>query len=229
LESGRFPERLDECAQALKRLTLRNASGRRGSSTCNGGWERMMAQNDNEQTNARPGRPRAGGWVRIAVIGRNPKITLARIAILVAACVVVFKFILLPIRVEGISMLPAYKDNSVNFVNRLAYVWHEPRRGDVVGIRLSGKNAPYRTPGVMYLKRIVGLPGETVAFANGRLLINGTPLDESYVHGPYDWNADPDMDGSNQYYFVGDNRSMPLEFHTHGKAGMEQIVGKVVF
>ena len=56
-------------------------------------------------------------------------------------------------------MLPTYRDHGVNFVNRLAYVFHEPRRGDVVAIRtLAGEH-------VMYMKRIVGLPGETVTFA----------------------------------------------------------------
>jgi signal peptidase I len=188
-----------------------------------------MTQNDPLQINARPGWARVGGWFRIAVIGRNPKVTLARIAVLVLTCVVVFKFILLPVRVEGISMLPTYPDRSVKFINRLAYLWHGPRRGDVVGIRLSGTNVFYRVPGVMYMKRVIGLPGETVGFANGRLLINRTVLDEPYVKNPCDWNCAPITVGSNQYYVAGDNRSMPQEYHEHGKAEKEQIVGKVLF
>ena len=84
-----------------------------------------------------------------------------------AVSFVVFKFVLLPIRVEGGSMLPTYQDRSVNFVNRLAYLFHEPRRGDVVAIGLlAGEH-------VMYMKRVVGLPGETVAFHKGHLYING--------------------------------------------------------
>jgi signal peptidase I len=184
---------------------------------------------DQDQPNTRPGRPRLGGWLRIALIGRNPNVTLARAAILVATCVVVFKFVLLPIRVEGVSMLPAYKDKSLNFVNRLAYLRHEPRRGDVVGLRLGGTNALYRTPSVMYMKRIVGLPGETVAFADGHLLINGTALDEPYVNGPCDWNCAPVTVNPNQYFVVGDNRSMPRDYHVFGQAKKEQIVGKVLF
>jgi len=82
-------------------------------------------------------------WLRIAVIGRNPKVTLARAAVLAVLCIVVFKFILLHIRVEGISMLPAYQDGSAHYVNRLAYLWHEPRRGDVVSIRLAGVHLMY--------------------------------------------------------------------------------------
>lgn len=184
---------------------------------------------DSDPTNASPGRSRPGGWLRAAIIGRNPKVTLARIVILVVTCVVVFKFILLPIRVEGISMFPTYKDKSLNLVNRLAYLRHEPRRGDVVGIRLGRTNLPYRAPGVMYMKRVVGLPGETVAFAGGRLLIDGAALDEPYLKGRCDWTSTPVTVGPNQFYVVGDNRTMPQEDHEHGRAEKEQIVGKVLF
>src|ERR1039458_5261754 len=122
----------------------------------------MMAQDQAGQSNAGWKQPRLHRWVRIAVIGRNPKATLVRVAVLIVTSFVVFnRFILLPIRVEGISMLPNYKDRSWNFVNRLAYLRHEPQRGDVVSIRLAGIHR-------MYMKRIIGLATETGAFAYGR-------------------------------------------------------------
>jgi len=188
-----------------------------------------MAQNDNDPKTPQPGRSRQGGWLRVVAVGRNPKTTLARIAVLVVMSVVVFKMVLLPIRVQGISMFPSYKDGRLNFVNRLAYLRHEPQRGDVVSIRLGRTNVFYRTPSVMYMKRIIGLPGDTVVFANGHLLINGAALDEPYVKGPCDWNSDPITVGSNQYFVVGDNRTMPQENHYHGRVEKEQIVGKVLF
>jgi len=189
----------------------------------------MTAQRDDGPINPQPGRSRMGHWFRITVIGRNPKVTLARIVVLIVTCFVVFKFILLPIRVDGISMLPAYKDKSVHFINRLAYLRHEARRGDVVGIRVGGTNVLYRVPSMIYMKRIVGLPGETLAYASGHLLINGAALDEPYVIAPCDWNSAPITVGSNQYFVVGDNRSMPQAYHSHGKVEKEQIVGKVLF
>ena len=160
-------------------------------------------------------------WVRIAVIGRNPKATLVRVAILVVACFIVFKFVLLHIQVEGISMLPTYPDRSKHFVNRLAYLWHEPQRGDVVGIRLAG-------PHVMYMKRIIGLPGEAVAFVDGRVLINGETLDEPYEKTPCDWNRAPVKLGPDEYFVVGDNRTMPISYHEFGKINRDRIVGKTV-
>ena len=180
-----------------------------------------MTQDQAGPSDAGLKRPRWRRWVRIAVVGRNPRATLVRVAVLIGTCFIVFNFILLPIRVEGISMLPTYKDRSVNFVNRLAYVWHEPQRGDVVSIRLAG-------PHVMYMKRIIGLPGETVAFVDGRVLINGEVLDEPYEKTPCDWNCPPVKLGPDEYFVVGDNRTMPSDNHVFGKAGRDRIVGKAL-
>jgi signal peptidase I len=160
-------------------------------------------------------------WVRIALIGRRPKRTLIRICVLVVTCFVVFKFILLPVRVDGISMLPTYHNHGVNFINRLAYLRHEPRRGDVVGIRFAG-------PSAMLMKRVVGLPGETVAFSGGRVLIDGSVLDEPYVKFPCNWERAPVKLGPDEYFFVGDNRSMPQKFHEFGKKERTGIIGKVL-
>ncbi len=63
------------------------------------------------------GQQESYSWVRTVIIGRNPKLTFIRIAVLVATCLIVFKFILLPIRVDGPSMLPTYRESSVNFVS----------------------------------------------------------------------------------------------------------------
>ncbi len=162
------------------------------------------------------------GWLQRVLIGRNPKRTLVRIIVLVAVSVVVFNFMLVPIRVEGGSMLPTYADRSINFVNRLAYLFHEPRRSDVVAIgMLAGEHR-------MYLKRIVGLPGEAVAFHKGRLYINGQLMDEPYVKLRDNWEHAPEEVGPGHYYVVGDNRGMAWDDHTQGRAARERIVGKVV-
>ena len=162
------------------------------------------------------------GWVQRVLIGRNPKRTLVRIVILVVVSTVVFKFVLQPIRVEGVSMLPTYHDRGINLVNRLAYVFHQPRRGDVVAIRTpAGEH-------VMYMKRIIGLPGETVAFHRGRLYINGNPMDEPYVRFRCYWDHEPEQVGPDQYYVVGDNRDMPWDYHEKGRPARDLIVGKVV-
>jgi signal peptidase I len=159
-------------------------------------------------------------WLRIVIFGRNLKMTLLRIVLWAVICVLVFRVALLRIQVDGISMLPTYQNQSKNWINRLAYVWHEPRRGDVVAIRMAGIHA-------MLLKRIIGLPGETVAFTDGHVLINGQILDEPYEKLSCDWNLPPVTLGANQYYVVGDNRSMPEQNHTKGVCERERILGKI--
>ena len=160
-------------------------------------------------------------WLRVLTIGRRPKVTLTRIAVLVVTCFVTFKFILLPIRLEGISMQPTLRTGQVNFVNRLAYLRHAPRRGDIVSVRLAG-------PHVMLMKRIIGLPGETISFHAGRAYINGQPLDEPYVKFSCDWEHEPIPCGLDQYYVVGDNRSMSFEAHMQGRAERDRIMGKLL-
>jgi len=160
-------------------------------------------------------------WLQTVLIGRNPRRTLLRSCLLVIFCLLISRFVLLPIRVEGASMLPTYKENGINLLNRLAYVWSLPKRGDVVGIRLAG-------PHIMFMKRIIGLPGETVAFHEGHAIIDGVVLDEPYVKRPCDWERAPVILGPDEYFFVGDNRSMPQVDHTFGRGQRERIIGKIL-
>lgn len=165
------------------------------------------------------------------MFGRNPKATLVRVVVWVVLIVVGYKLSFIHVRVDGVSMMPNWSDNSIHWVNRLAYLWHGPQRGDVVAIRFvpaDGSIGRLETPHVMLLKRIIGLPGETVAFLNGQVLIDGQVLDEPYEKDGYrgDWTCAPITLGSNEYYVVGDNRSMPPEYHTHGVYKRDRIVGK---
>jgi signal peptidase I len=159
-------------------------------------------------------------WLQIIAVGRNPQYTLIRIVVLIIVCVVLFHCFL-PVRVDGISMLPTYKNGSVNFSNRLAYLWHEPHRGDVVTVRFAGYH-------LMLMKRIIGLPGETVAFSDGVVLINGQPLGEPYEKTPGHWTLPPKTLGQDEYFIVGDNRTMPWQNHTFGVVERFRIVGKVL-
>ncbi len=162
-------------------------------------------------------------WLRTIAIGRNPKVTLIRVAVLVVVCTILFKYVLLPVRVDGPSMLPTYKDNSVNLINRLAYRNADPQRGDIVAVRYSGTS-------MMLMKRVVALPGETIEFVNGRILIDGRYLEEPYLKNPCDWNVKPNHSTmrADEYYVVGDNRSMPYQLHDKGGAKRERILGKVM-
>ena len=162
-------------------------------------------------------------WWQRVLIGRRPKRTLIRLVILIGVSFFVFKVVLLPIRIEGISMAPTYQSGGVNFLNRMPYWFDKPQRGDVVGIKITGIH-------VMYLKRVVGLPGERIAIRDGVVLINGEPLDEPYVRFPKaPWKRPEVLLGQDEYFVAGDNRQMRMEDHTLPKVAARRIVGKVLY
>lgn len=157
------------------------------------------------------------------VYGTNLRRTLIRAAVLGALVFVVFRFVFVAVRVDGSSMAPTYPSHGINFVNRLAYQKIEPQRGDVVGVWLREGSYSF-----LWMKRIVGLPGEAIGFENGRVTVNGVRLAEPYVRLPSDWNRDPVVCGPDEYYVVGDNRSMDIDSHRHGRVKRSLIAGKMV-
>jgi signal peptidase I len=171
---------------------------------------------------------------KLFIFGDNPKRTLVRLLVLTAMTVMLFKFLLVPIKVVGISMAPTYEDGAVNFVNKLSYVRAAPKRGDVVAVRgdngepadKRNDNSP-RAAGsaeVLYLKRIVGLPGETVGLVNGRIQINGNPLHEPYARSRVPFERVVALK-SDEYFVIGDNRQVTIL----GTINTNDIVGKVIF
>ena len=156
------------------------------------------------------------------LFGAHPGRTAARVFLLVAIALATFTWILVPVRAEGISMLPTFRSGSLKFVNRIAFMRREPRRGDIVAIRLAG-------PNVLYIKRVVGLPGERVAIREGVVYVDDVPLAEPYVRHRRAWDV-PDVTlGPQEYFLIGDNRGMLPRDHDFGRAERSRIVGKVIF
>ncbi len=154
-------------------------------------------------------------------IGENPAKTFKRAALTGGICVIIFKFFLIPARLHGTSMEPAYRDGSINFINTLAYMRSPPERGDVVGIRLAGRR-------VMLLKRIIGMPGEKLGFEEGKLLIDGYLFTEPGMP-QYNWTMPEVEIGPDEYFVAGDNRRMPIENHRMGRVSKSRITGKTLF
>lgn len=159
---------------------------------------------------------------RRILFGPNPRRTSVRVLVLVAISFVLFKWVLLPVRAEGISMQPTYESGSFRLVNRLSFLGDGPARGDIIAIRLAGMR-------VVYVKRVIGLPGERLEIVDGQVLINGTPLDEPYVRNRKPWTLDEVAMAPGEYFVVGDNRGMNLRDHTMGRVDASRIIGRVVF
>lgn len=156
------------------------------------------------------------------VVGRNPRKTLLRVAVIIGTALVVFGWILVPLRLSGISMLPTYHDGTLNFANRAAYWMREPARGDVVAIRMAGLHA-------FYVKRIVGMPGERIEIVAGAVTVNDDVLLEPTVVRRAPWSMEPFTLAPGEFFVVGDNRSMKIENHDLGRVNRRRIVGKLLF
>lgn len=159
---------------------------------------------------------------REAWFGRRPSRTLVRLAVLVAISIVVFAWVLLPIRAYGPSMLPTFGPGSFHLVNRVIYRFRGPERGEVIAVRLAGLR-------VVYVKRIVGLPGERIEIRDGEVLVNGRRLDEPYVADRAKWNMREVTLSADEFFVIGDNRGMRMEQHEFGRVRRERIAGPVIF
>jgi signal peptidase I len=156
------------------------------------------------------------------IAGANPRRTAVRVAILVAVAYLVFGYVLLPVRGSGPSMRPTIDSGDLIFINRLTYRFREPRRGDVVAVRMAGQS-------VVYVKRLLALPGERVTIEAGAVAINGEVLSEPYARRRDDWRLPEARMGSDEYFLVGDNRSMPMHLHDMGTVPRARLIGPLAF
>ena len=163
---------------------------------------------------------RSNFWAEARLLARD-----LIFALMIAALAVVF--IVQPVKVEGTSMLPRLHDGERIFVNKMVY-YGMPKlaRGDIVVFWYPND------PSKSYIKRVVGLPGETVEVREGRVRINGQELQETYL--------DPQLNISHMsqqavvvkehYYFVmGDNRDHSSDSRFWGLVPEKYIYGKALF
>jgi signal peptidase I len=156
------------------------------------------------------------------VLGADPRRTLMRVAVIIIAAYVTFGYVLLPVRGVGISMQPAIEQGDFLFINRVAYRFREPRRGDIVAVRVAGRS-------VVYVKRLLGVPGDRIAFVDGVLWRNGEAVDEPYVLSRANWQLTEVTLGGDDYFVVGDNRGMPMAQHEFGVATRDRLIGPKLF
>ena len=124
-------------------------------------------------------------------------------------------------RVTDVSMLPTLQPGEYYLINKFSYRLSPPQRGDVVVIR-----AP-DNPKWFYIKRVVGLGGETLKIASGRVSINGKPLEEPYAKGETHPKLGPLQIPAGSLYLLGDNREESQDSRQFGPIPMEKIVGKI--
>jgi signal peptidase I len=123
--------------------------------------------------------------------------------------------------VDGASMQPNFATSQRVIVDRLTMMLSGPARGDVIVL-----DSP-QTKDELLIKRVIGLPNETIVIQDGRVYVNGKLLDETYVNDfctmrscNGEWQLGPD-----QYFVLGDNRSHSLDSHAFGPVSRSAIIG----
>jgi signal peptidase I len=121
--------------------------------------------------------------------------------------------------IEGSSMEPNLHHGQYLLVARFSYWFHPPRRGDVLVFA-----SPF-AQGRDLIKRVVGLPGERIEIKEGRVFVDGHPLDEPYAR-PIPYAGGPWTLQEDQVFVLGDNRGFSQDSHRWGPLQVEQIIGK---
>ena len=125
------------------------------------------------------------------------------------------------VRVDGFSMRPTLQDGEYILVNKLAYKFSEPQRGDII-VFIFPVN-----PEEDLIKRIIGIPGDTVTVQDGILTVNGAVVDEPYINAPPAYNGTWQVPEGN-LFVLGDNRNDSRDSHQWGLLPMQNVIGRSV-
>ena len=140
--------------------------------------------------------------------------------IIIIVVVLVRSFIITPAIVDGASMDNTLNDGNLVIINKFIYRFKEPERFQIVVV----KNDTDRDK---IIKRIIGLPGETLEYKDNKLYINGELVEENYIHGETE-NFNVKV-SENEYFVMGDNRVVSKDSRILGGFQKKDIVGKVNF
>lgn len=143
------------------------------------------------------------------------------LAAAVVIALVVRTFLFEPVRVDGSSMSTTLVDGEVMFVTKPEYLLGDPQRFDVVICHYPNRG------NTNFVKRVVGLPGDTVEVKDGFLYVNGEKYEEPYIVNRPNYTLAPYTVPDGEYFVLGDNRSNSNDSHLIGPITREMIIGHV--
>ncbi len=126
------------------------------------------------------------------------------------------------------SMLPTLEVNDRLVIEKVSYRFNEPVRGDVVVFWPPDELFPVGARKEAFIKRVIGLPGETVEITDGTVLVEGEALEEDYILAPPDYQWGPEEVPLESYLVLGDNRPNSVDSHVWGFVPEDQIIGRAV-
>ena len=134
----------------------------------------------------------------------------------------VIRFAIQSYRVSGPSMLPGLQTDDYVLVNKIAYLFHAPERGDVIVFHY-----PLDTS-EDFIKRVIGLPGDTVSLDNKTVQVDGVVLHEPYISEAYNPSGKTIKLPMDEYFVLGDNRPLSDDSRDWGFVPKADLVGKAV-
>lgn len=123
-------------------------------------------------------------------------------------------------RIEGYSMEPNLHEQQYLIVNKVAYYLGEPKRGDIIVFEYPNG------PETDYIKRVIGVPGDTVECRPNQIVVNGQVIEEPYGPNPWNYTCPPLTLADDEYFVLGDNRSQSSDSHKWGPLERKFIIGK---
>jgi signal peptidase I len=170
-----------------------------------------IAPQDEVPTEDHPVRSRLGAWMRELVEAVLPALVIV---------LLVNVFIAQATRVEGQSMEPNLHDRQRLIIEKVSYHFHSPERGDIVVLR-----SPTRQSEPL-IKRVIGLPGETIEIRNDQVYIDGVVLDEPYLTQETFGSMSAKLVPEGQVFVMGDNRGSSNDSRIFGTIPLDDIIGR---
>ncbi len=156
--------------------------------------------------------------------------TVKTFLIVVGLALLIRTYLIQPFIVDGSSMVPTYHNSDYLLIDKLTYRFRDPKRGEVIVFHYP------RDPNENYIKRIIGLPGETISIKGDLVTIknsdnpDGVTLSEDYTNktdGAAPFSTDVEMKlGDNQYFVMGDNRHASSDSRFFGALDQKYIIGR---
>lgn len=129
------------------------------------------------------------------------------------------------------SMVPTLAIGDRLVIEKVSYKMSFPHRGDIVVFHPPDavEALGYLDTSIPWIKRVIGLPGETVAVRHGRVLVDGRPIDDPFPSEAATYDMAPRRVPAGQIFVLGDNRNHSIDSHIWGTVGVDRVIGRACF